>query len=460
VNTATDTSSFTPACRKRRIKCGEERPTCHNCSKSRRQCEGYNQRVVFKDPINIYRPSQASASSHVSSSQLTSSSRRGESSQKPLPPLGPLPIAPRPTVSSATTSDAAAPSTERTTYGFDVEQADTTATRQSRSHPASQSDSNPAPINRSHLPGKRIETSPLDKSEHYDSNAPGNTEDDSRDTEPVTSAQMDLVGWFEGPTSSSLQFIEQFYDSNSSLPAIATSYGSYPTLSNLPRASASSASSGAPFTSRGADGPALTAEDLVPKAEETSQKRYERAQFSAAEQLPSYAPASQVAFDYPEPVPTQWYPDEDDPFDVSDDDANEAEYGTSGDWQDLSNDTHLVKNDLGIAVALQAQQVGQDVHLRSFTSFIDRPDMLATYLPSPQSSPLNDSMTARIFCHFINVTGPSISMFERHPANPSLLFQGHPIPRSQQHIWTCKYPIPLIFASGFDLTLNQTPFRP
>jgi hypothetical protein len=38
-------------CRKRRIKCGEERPTCANCIKSKRQCEGYNQRVIFKTPI-------------------------------------------------------------------------------------------------------------------------------------------------------------------------------------------------------------------------------------------------------------------------------------------------------------------------------------------------------------------------------------------------------------------------
>ncbi|KAF8242977.1 hypothetical protein K440DRAFT_590254, partial [Wilcoxina mikolae CBS 423.85] len=30
-------------CRKRRIKCGEERPTCNNCIKSKRVCEGYNQ---------------------------------------------------------------------------------------------------------------------------------------------------------------------------------------------------------------------------------------------------------------------------------------------------------------------------------------------------------------------------------------------------------------------------------
>lgn len=38
-------------CRKRRIKCGEERPTCANCIKSKRQCEGYNQRVIFKTPL-------------------------------------------------------------------------------------------------------------------------------------------------------------------------------------------------------------------------------------------------------------------------------------------------------------------------------------------------------------------------------------------------------------------------
>ena len=38
-------------CRRRRIKCGEERPVCANCTKSKRQCEGYNQRVIFKPPM-------------------------------------------------------------------------------------------------------------------------------------------------------------------------------------------------------------------------------------------------------------------------------------------------------------------------------------------------------------------------------------------------------------------------
>lgn len=42
-------------CRKRRIKCGEERPVCKNCIKSKRHCEGYSQRVLFKPPTYEYR---------------------------------------------------------------------------------------------------------------------------------------------------------------------------------------------------------------------------------------------------------------------------------------------------------------------------------------------------------------------------------------------------------------------
>jgi hypothetical protein len=41
-------------CRKRRIKCGEEKPTCSNCIKSKRQCEGYNQRCTFKEPYVLH----------------------------------------------------------------------------------------------------------------------------------------------------------------------------------------------------------------------------------------------------------------------------------------------------------------------------------------------------------------------------------------------------------------------
>lgn len=133
--------------------------------------------------------------------------------------------------------------------------------------------------------------------------------------------------------------------------------------------------------------------------------------------------------------------DIDDPFDVSDeDDDYDMTDDHFGVLHDDPNDTHLKRNDLGIVVAVQAGQDKQGTNLRSFVSFIDRPDMLATYTPSSQSTPLRDQMTARIFCHFVNVTGPCMSMFERHPSNPALMFQGTPVPKSQQHIWAYTFP--------------------
>jgi hypothetical protein len=69
-------------CRKRRIKCGEERPTCGNCIKSKRQCEGYNQRVVFKTPIENW-PNHPG---HVSTIQYHTSMLPGTRNQPYQPP--------------------------------------------------------------------------------------------------------------------------------------------------------------------------------------------------------------------------------------------------------------------------------------------------------------------------------------------------------------------------------------
>lgn len=124
-------------------------------------------------------------------------------------------------------------------------------------------------------------------------------------------------------------------------------------------------------------------------------------------------------------------------FDVSDSDTMMEEYESS-DWQEDNQQDHLNRNDIGIVVAMHASQDNQGIALRTFTTHIETSDMLAHYIPSSQATPMRDPVTARIFCHFVNVTGPSMSIFERHPANPSLMFQGATVPRSQQHIWACK----------------------
>lgn len=75
---------------------------------------------------------------------------------------------------------------------------------------------------------------------------------------------------------------------------------------------------------------------------------------------------------------------------------------------------------------------------RTFATFAPE-KFLSTYEPSAVNSPLNDKQIAAVFWHFVNVTGPSISLYERHPFDPTPIFQGQPIPKARQHIWTCMF---------------------
>ncbi|KAI1911677.1 hypothetical protein LOZ39_004715 [Ophidiomyces ophidiicola] len=87
-------------CRKRRIKCGEEKPRCNNCIKSKRECEGYGQRVVFRDPVGpIPHLGPISASQGLAAAdhaylnrQFVQAFHHGEpSGARPFLPLAPRP---------------------------------------------------------------------------------------------------------------------------------------------------------------------------------------------------------------------------------------------------------------------------------------------------------------------------------------------------------------------------------
>ncbi len=99
----------------------------------------------------------------------------------------------------------------------------------------------------------------------------------------------------------------------------------------------------------------------------------------------------------------------------------------------------LDSNDLGIQVARQVVTPADlyGTQIRTFSGFVND-NVLDTYFPSSTNSPLNDAQTATIFWYFVNVTAPSISMYERHPFDPSSVFQGQPVPKANQHLWTCK----------------------
>ena len=126
---------------------------------------------------------------------------------------------------------------------------------------------------------------------------------------------------------------------------------------------------------------------------------------------------------------------EDDYFDVtSDEEQGEQDYSMSD----------ATASNLGLMLALSANQI--DGGLRSFTSFLVEPNILASYRPPYSASPLMDPQTARIFCHFVTATAPTLSLHNRHPVNPSVMFTGAPVPAFQRSLFT--YTLPMMALSN------------
>ncbi|KAM0344194.1 hypothetical protein ACHAPU_007720 [Fusarium lateritium] len=78
-------------CRKRRIKCDEGRPICNNCIKSKRQCEGYNQRVIFKDPMGTVQGGPFGPAYYPGSTHIGGHLQAKVSAQGQLPTIAPKP---------------------------------------------------------------------------------------------------------------------------------------------------------------------------------------------------------------------------------------------------------------------------------------------------------------------------------------------------------------------------------
>ena len=130
-------------------------------------------------------------------------------------------------------------------------------------------------------------------------------------------------------------------------------------------------------------------------------------------------------------------PDEDEYFDVESDEE---------DFISRPYVTGTNSYDLGAMVAITADQ-GQG-RIRSMTNFLNEPNILATYYPSYAASPLRDPQTARVFCHFITATAPTLSVCERHPSNPALIFSGRPVPWSQRALWSYTLPMRALTHQG------------
>jgi hypothetical protein len=373
-------------------------------------CEGYNQRVVFKDPLNAYRPSLSNSHQIAFTGPMPGTGNMDIYSQSVLG-QNPLPIAPKPftavnlghVTSFSAPSQAPSSSVGHREYTFSENLLPT-----------------PDTVDRSRLPDPGSSQILQGRSQHMYGHI---IKQEPKGVAPLTPPNTNSIESSDTATFKSQTFIQtHFFDHNVPEPLPNDlPYSSTVPWNTEPQTPLSSLTPIGPLFSAGlGDTPTqYTVNDH--NFEQLKLKAYQDAQWTS---------------DRKEVQEDQYIEDEEDPFDVSDDDIDMEDYGDTRQWND-QNSPQTPKN-LSVLVAFQRNRSNSVVGLRSFKSYIDGMDGLTNYIPSPQSTPLRDQITARIFCHFINVSGPAISMYERHPANPSLIFQGTPVPKSQQHIWACK----------------------
>nr|POE54475.1 hypothetical protein CFP56_41413 [Quercus suber] len=131
---------------------------------------------------------------------------------------------------------------------------------------------------------------------------------------------------------------------------------------------------------------------------------------------------------------------DDDYYDVASDDEMEPEYCTIV----TSNEDH---HNVLTQIMEHSHISAQDLNPRRYDTFAQN-GMLDRYNLEWVANPLKNTATARIFAHFINVTGPSLSMFERQPRSSSALFMHGHIPLSQRGLWTYTMPMVALHSQG------------
>lgn len=168
------------------------------------------------------------------------------------------------------------------------------------------------------------------------------------------------------------------------------------------------------------------------------------------------------AFGFPFPTPSFATTEdrEDDYWDVDSEDEINGAY---------DHFAAAAPSDLGLMVAISANQTVRGI--RSRYNHLNEPSVLSAYYPAYTASPLLDPQTARIFCHFVTATAPTLSIYERHPPNATMIFSGHPVPAAQRSLWTYTLPMRalshqgllhamLALASSHMARLQRTPSTP
>ncbi|KAH7062882.1 hypothetical protein BKA63DRAFT_188418 [Paraphoma chrysanthemicola] len=487
-------------CRKRRIKCGEERPTCGNCIKSKRQCEGYNQRVVFKTPIENW-PNHPGNVSTIQYHTSMLPGTRNQPYRAPHPTTqgqdGPhTTIQPRPLnaydfSSVDPSSGVSHPSSQQVvggTHNYTQEasyqhplpsphhQQPLVSPHHTQMSAATSYFPQPSPVQPSppsqysHEPNLNYQVSPnYTQAQASFQQVPVTYSGgvDARSAVSQTMAQQPL--YQHQPVSQPED--QNSYHSHSSVSPRSDQYPVYPE----PR----------PGLQRYNSHPQTAVQHIQVSSADMSQAgpyNYSPAAVSHADfthssyssvQIPNHDFTSDVKY-MPQPVleqpvavsqarqpqpqlllsgfagddhvsPTQILDEaaveneDDDYWDVqSDEEMLDAE-------ETGSDDAMLASKEFSIIRRIHLEN-SSDLGIRRYDAFL-YDGLLTHYRPEYAASPLRNLKTARVFAHYIHVTGPTLSIYERNPRNSTLLFEGA-TPAAQQALWTYTLPLKALSNQG------------
>lgn len=403
---------YTIACRKRRIKCGEERPTCKNCVKSKRECEGYVHRVIFKHPLGAFRPAQQGLAARTDQSPNPNGAN-GMYRGMPSTSLE-TPIAPRLLPHGSHPALGASQATGRTRGAGNL-YSPTSYLQGSHFHPGanvlSQQQILPRGGDSYEIPNNGLAAEDLIRSHADLASYPSfQYQPTSESDSGIELAPPDLPhGWSDPSTAPSTELLPAYTEA-----PVMSSSRSY--LRDIPQSSPWPRTEGNDFSYRR---PSLSSQSIGGFAGSVGLTIQDAVTYPAQTQNHRSALPSQ----------TSWISEaEDDYLDVDSDDENST----------FEPQTATSSYDPGAMVKLTAGQGERGI--RSMTDFLNEPNILATYRPSYAASPLMDRQTARVFCHFVTATAPTLAVCERHPSNPAILFSGEPVPRSQRSLWSYTLP--------------------
>ncbi|CAE7174645.1 hypothetical protein PTNB73_02697 [Pyrenophora teres f. teres] len=485
-------------CRKRRIKCGEERPTCANCIKSKRQCEGYNQRVIFKPPIGDWPNHPGVVSTIQYHTSMLPGTRnqtyRGPEPSAPMqenmlasiqprplgdfnfsqvdPNAGPVSSGPHQTFVGGNPGYTHDQPYQQPLQSPPHHQPLASPHNQPQSHTSPASYFPPPPVVHTSPPAQFSQSSSSYQAPFQYTQGPSYPPvsvpyNSTADLKPTGSQPLPRQPIYQPPyRSDSLQEGESSYRDQPSASPPSNEYPQY--TEARPGVQRYNSHPQVPMQ------PSLHSSGNISQAGNYSVPHtdYSHSSYSTI-QVPVHDINQDVKY-MPQPVLDPTGPtsqsqkcqphlnlsgfggnDHVSPTQVLDEAAVEFE---DDDYWDVQSDEDMFDaepgDDENAVLASKEFNNIRRIHLENFNELgIRRYDaflydgLLTHYRPEYAANPLRNPKTARVFAHYIHVTGPTISIFDRNSRNPTLIFEGE-TPPAQQGLWTHTLPLKALSHQG------------